>query len=176
MRWRVYGERSLYDSEWISLRLVDVELPDGERFEHHIVRIPEEAAAVIALDPERGVLLMRRHRFVVDRWGWELPAGRVHPSEAPAEAAARETLEETGWKPGPLRLLFTYHPLIGVCDQRFHVFLAEGAEHLRDPDGIETDEVAWVPLPEVRELIRAGEISDGLSLAALLFLLAFGPQ
>ena len=58
MRWRVHGERSLYESDWVNLRLVDVELPDGNRFEHHVVRTPYEAAGVVVVDPSRGVLLL----------------------------------------------------------------------------------------------------------------------
>ncbi len=171
MRWTVHGERPLYESDWISLVLTDVELPDGQRFEHHVVRIPQEAAAVVVHDPERGVLLLHRHRFVVDAWGWEVPGGRIDDGETPAEAGARETLEETGWRPGPLRPLFAYHPMSGLADQRFHVFLAEGATYEREPDHVETDRVEWVSVPELRRLIAAGEVSDGFSLTALLWFL-----
>jgi 8-oxo-dGTP pyrophosphatase MutT (NUDIX family) len=171
MRWVVHGEEPLYESDWISLPLADVELPDGKRFGHHVVRIPQEAAAVVAHDDERGVLLLHRHRFIVDRWGWEIPGGRIDPGETPEQAAERETLEETGWRPGPLRPLVAYHPISGLSDQRFHVFVAEGATQEREPDSIETDRVEWVPLPDLRELIRSGEVVDGFSLTALLWFL-----
>ena len=69
MRWTIHGERSLYESDWVRLRLVDVELPDGHRFEHHVVRLPRDAAGTVVIDPERGVLLLWRHRFVTDGWG-----------------------------------------------------------------------------------------------------------
>ena len=164
-RWRVHGERPLYDSEWVRLTLVDVELPDGSRFEHHVVRMPRPAAAAIVRDADRGVLLLWRHRFITDTWGWEIPAGRVDDGETPEEAAARETLEETGWRPGPLRPLFAYHPISGLSDQRFHVFLAGGATREREPDLVETDRVEWFGLDELRRLIDAGEISDGFSLS-----------
>ncbi len=49
--------------------------------------------------PARGVLLLWRHRFITDTWGWEIPAGGIDPGETPPDAAARETLEETGWEP-----------------------------------------------------------------------------
>jgi 8-oxo-dGTP pyrophosphatase MutT (NUDIX family) len=172
VRWTVHGERSLYESEWMSLRLVDVELPSGARFEHHVLRLPAEASATVVHDPERGVLLLRRHRFITDSWGWEIPGGRIDEGETPAEAAARETREETGWRPGPLRPLFSYHPAPGGIDQTFHVFEAEGAVEEGEPDVDETERVEWVALARVRELIRAGEITDGYSLTALLWLLA----
>ena len=76
MRWTVHGERVIYDSEWIRLALADVELPSGKRFEHHVVRMPYEAAGTVVDDPDRGVLLLWRHRFTTDTWGWEIPAGR----------------------------------------------------------------------------------------------------
>jgi 8-oxo-dGDP phosphatase len=172
MRWTVHGERSLYESDWMSLRLVDVELPSGARFEHHVLRIPAEASATVVHDPERGVLLLRRHRFITDSWGWEIPGGRVDEGETPADAAARETREETGWRPGPLRPLFSYHPAPGGMDQTFHVFAAAGAVEEGEPDVDETERVEWVPVVRVRELIRSGEVTDGYSLTALLWFLA----
>ena len=174
MRWTVHGERSLYESDWMSLRLVDVELPSGARFEHHVLRIPREAAAAIVHHPARGVLLLWRHRFVTDSWGWEIPGGRVDEGETPVEAAARETLEETGWRPGPLRQLFAYHPAPGGVDQTFHVFLADSAVEEGEPDQDEAERVEWVPLDRVRTLVADGRVTDGYSLTALLWLLALG--
>ena len=171
MRWTVHGERSLYESDWLALTLADVELPNGERFGHHVVRLPRDAAAVVVHDPERGVLLLHRHRFVVDAWGWEIPGGRIDGRETPVQAAAREALEETGWRPGPLRPLFGYHPISGLSNQRFHVFLADGATREQQPDLVETDRVEWVSVPELRRLIASGEIRDGFSLTALLWFL-----
>jgi 8-oxo-dGTP pyrophosphatase MutT (NUDIX family) len=175
MRWTVHGERSLYESEYMNLRLVDVELPSGARFEHHVLRFPREAAATVVHDTARGILLLRRHRFVTDSWGWEIPGGRVDEGETPADAAARETLEETGWRPGLLRHLFSYHPAPGGVDQRFHVFAADGAVEEGTPDVDEAERVEWVPLDGVRELVRTGDVTDGYSLTALLWVLA-GPR
>lgn len=173
MRWTVHGERSLYSSDWVGLSLVDVELPSGRRFEHHVVRMPSAAAGVVVDDPDLGVLLLWRHRFITDTWGWEIPAGRVDPGESPAEAAAREVLEETGWRPGSLEPLVTYHPTNGSSDATFHLFVAASAEHRGDPsDPDEAERVEWVPWHEVRAHIRAGRITDGLSLTALTHRLA----
>jgi 8-oxo-dGTP pyrophosphatase MutT (NUDIX family) len=174
-RWTIHGERSLYESDWMNLRLVDVELPDGSRFEHHVLRIPQPAAAVVVRDAARGVLMIWRHRFVVDAWGWEIPGGRIDAGETAEDAAARETLEETGWRPGQLQPIGAYHPLTGTVDQTFYVFLADGAIHEGEPhDRNETERVEWVSVPRVRELIRAGEISDGYSLTGLLWALELG--
>jgi len=174
VRWTVHGERSLYESEWVRLVLVDVEIPDGDRFEHHVIRFPNHAAGTVVRDPARGVLLLWRHRFITDTWGWEIPAGRIDPGETPAQAAARETLEETGWEPGPLRPLFRYQPTNGVSDQSFHIFIADGATHMGDPtDHGEAERVEWVSVAELRRLVQDGQMLDGLSLTSILYALAF---
>jgi 8-oxo-dGTP pyrophosphatase MutT (NUDIX family) len=173
MRWTIHGERSVYDSEWMRLRLTDVELPDGHRFEHHVVRFPQSAAGTVVRDPEQGILLMWRHRFITDTWGWEIPAGRVELDETPERAAAREALEETGWRPGPLTHLGTYAPSNGSSDQLFHLYRADGATHVGDPaDAYESERIAWLPVDEVRRLIADGRVHDGLSLTGLLWVLA----
>jgi 8-oxo-dGTP pyrophosphatase MutT (NUDIX family) len=167
MRWTVHGERTLYDSDWVRLTLVDVEPPSGARYEHHVVRIPQPAAATVV---RRGgeILLLWRHRFITDSWGWEVPAGEIQEGEQPEEAAVRETLEETGWRPGPLHELGSYFPMNGRSDQRFHVFAADGAEQVGDPsDPAEAERIEWVVDTRVRELLRDGSITDGYSLVAL---------
>jgi 8-oxo-dGTP pyrophosphatase MutT (NUDIX family) len=175
MRWTVHGERSLYESEWLRLVLVDVEIPGGERFEHHVVRMPNQAAGTIVRDPDRGVLLLWRHRFITDTWGWEIPAGRIDPGETPIAAAARETLEETGWQPSSLRPLVRFQPTNGLSDQVFHIFVADGAAHVGEPtDPGESERIAWVTIFDLRQLVQAEQMLDGLSLTAVLYALAFG--
>lgn len=175
MRWTVHGERSLYESEWVHLVLTDVEVPGGERFEHHVVRMPNQAAGTVVVDPDRGVLLLWRHRFITDTWGWEIPAGRIDPGETPELAAARETLEETGWSPGPLRPLVRYQPTNGLSDQVFHLFVADGASPVGAPsDPGESERIEWVEVEKVRDIIERGEMIDGLSLTAVLYAFTFG--
>jgi 8-oxo-dGTP pyrophosphatase MutT (NUDIX family) len=176
MKWTVHGERMIYESPWVSLALADIEIPGGDRFEHHVIRMPAEAAGTVVHDPDRGVLLLWRHRFTTDTWGWEVPAGRIDDGETPAGAAAREAEEETGWRPGPVRLLTSYFPHNGSSDACFHLFEAEGAVHIGDPtDPSESERVEWVPLHLLRAEIAAGRVRDGLSLTALLWWLAFRP-
>jgi 8-oxo-dGTP pyrophosphatase MutT (NUDIX family) len=176
LRWIEHGERSLYESPWVSLRLVDVEIPDHERFEHHVVRFPNEAAGTVVHDPDRGgVLLLWRHRFITDSWGWEVPAGHLDPGETPVDAAVRETVEESGWRPIDPRLVARYHPMPGVVDQAFHVFHASAAEDVGPPvDAFEAERVEWVPVPEVRAGLFDGRISEGLSTTALSLALVAG--
>jgi len=173
MEWTVHGERRVYDNEWMRVALVDVELPSGARFEHHVLRMPAQASGVVVDVADRGVLLLWRHRFITDTWGWELPAGRVDAGETPIEAGARETLEETGWQPGPLARMFTYFPHNGTSDMTFNLFVATSATHVGDPaDPDESERVEWVPWDIVRSEIAAGRIRDGMSLTGLLYRLA----
>ena len=173
MEWMIHGRRAIYESSWVSLDLVDVELPDGQRFEQHVVRMARPVAAVVVVDGQDRVLLMWRHRHVTDTWGWEIPAGRIEVGETPEEAAARETEEETGWRPGPLRKIVVSQPSNGSVDSRHHIFRADGAEHIGPPTDItEAARVEWVPLGEVRSRIAKGEIVNGGTLIGLLHVLS----
>jgi 8-oxo-dGTP pyrophosphatase MutT (NUDIX family) len=170
LRWIVHGERVIYDSPWVRLALTDIEVPGGRRFEHHVVRMPAEAAGAVVHDRERGVLLLWRHRFATDSWGWEVPAGRIDVGETPMQAAAREAFEETGWRPGPLRRLTTYHPHNGTSDATFHLFEGDGAEYAGQPsDPSESERIEWLSLERLRAEIAAERVLDGLSLTALLW-------
>ena len=173
MRWTVHGERRIYDSEWISLALTDVELPSGPRFEHHVIRMPADAAGTVIDHPDRGVLLLWRHRFITDTWGWEIPAGRIDEGETAASAAHREAIEESGWEPDDVQFMFRYFPYNGVSDGCFNIFVATDATEVGAPsDPDEAERVEWLPWDRVREEIRAGRIGDGLSLTALLYRMA----
>ncbi|MGH9063679.1 MAG: NUDIX hydrolase [Acidimicrobiales bacterium] len=168
MEWTVHGQRRVYESRWVNLDLLDVELPDGQRFEHHVVRMQRVAAAVVLDDADR-VLLLWRHRFIADSWGWELPTGIVEPGESAVAAAAREVEEETGWRPGPLRLLVSYQPCIGIADTPHDLFVAEGAERVGQPtDVTEAERVEWISLSEVPALIEQGKVRDAATLVGLL--------
>ncbi|MCB1283514.1 MAG: NUDIX hydrolase [Microthrixaceae bacterium] len=174
MAWINHGERELYSSPWVTLGLADVEWPDGTRFDHHLIRC-QPAAGCIVIDPERGVLLLWRHRFITDTWGWEIPAGRVDEGESIVDAARRETLEETGWEPEGLTPLVDFYPSNGLSDQHFHVFVATGATHRGEPsDPNEADRVEWVSVEDLREALRRGEMNEGLSVTACCYALAFG--
>ena len=171
-RWRVLGERQVLRQPWLRVHLIDVVHPDGTRYDHHAVRQTAAAVACVVRREDGAVLLMRRHRLVPDVWGWEVPAGRVEPGESVEEAAARETLEETGWTVRDVRLVTGFHPLGGSSDQRFEVCVAEADEQVGGHDPVEADRLEWVLPQGLRELVRAGEVPEGLTLVALLWLLS----
>jgi 8-oxo-dGTP pyrophosphatase MutT (NUDIX family) len=136
--------------------------------------MPQDAAGTLVVDDGR-VLLLWRHRFVTDEWGWEVPAGRIDPGETPAAAAARECVEETGWEPSQVRHLTTFTPVSGLIELRFHLFAAQGAVEVGEPtDTSESERVEWVEVDRARDEIAAGRVVDGLSLMGLLWGFTFG--
>ena len=173
-RWKTFGERVIYDNPWVWLGQVDVELPDGERFWHHVVRL-HRAAMMVLLDGQDRVLLLWRHRFVQDRRGWELPGGLIDEGEEPAETAARELEEETGYRAGRVEHLITFQPMVGMVDSEHVVFTGRDPEKVGEPtETTEIERMEWVPLASVPGLIDAGEIWNAGSLVALLRLLMPG--
>jgi 8-oxo-dGTP pyrophosphatase MutT (NUDIX family) len=172
-RWKVHSEHSLHESDTVRLSLADLELTDGTRADHYVVRIPFEVVSLVVTDGDGSVLLIWRYRFIPDRWCWDVPAGKVAPGEKSEDAAVRASVDETGWRPGPARLLGEYHPSPGISDQRYGVYVASGAERVADANPNEVEQLEWAPVSRVRELIRDGQV-DGLSLTSLLWALEAG--
>lgn len=172
MQWIEHGRRTMYDSPWVRVELADVEIPGGNRFEHHVLAMPRTSNTAVVTDGQERVLLLYRHRFITGRWGWEVPAGWGDPGETPAETIRREVEEETGWRPGTIALMTHYYAMAGISDAHFSVFHITGCERIGEPeDTSESSKVEWIPLEVVRKLAAEGEISDGPSLAALTYYL-----
>ena len=162
----MHGTRRMYDSEWMSVDLDEVEIPQGERFEHHVLRLPYPSTGVVVVRDD-DVLLMWRHRFTTGVWGWEIPAGRLEAGETAETAAIRETEEETGYRPATIEPLITMNPLNGISSHVTHVFVGTDPEKTGEHDPAEAARVEWVPLNEIPALIRKGQIPCGITLAAL---------
>jgi 8-oxo-dGDP phosphatase len=175
-RWTVHGERPIYESRWVMVRLADVSTPGGERFAHHTVTLPSAAMAVVLDDTGHHVLMSWRHRFVPDVWNWEVPAGLVEDGEPPEDTAVRETLEETGYRPRSIEHLVSFEGMIGTARAKHHVFLGRGAERVGEATELNEGTFEWVPLTDVPELIAKGRIASSGSLVGLLHVLALsGP-
>jgi 8-oxo-dGTP pyrophosphatase MutT (NUDIX family) len=123
---------------------------------------------VIALTHEEDVVLVRQFRHGVERLALEIPGGVVDPGEAPADAALRELLEETGYAPDRLESLGFVDAQPGYQDNRCHTFLALGVKRVAEPelDAGEDIEVVKVPRTALADLVRSGEISHSLVIAA----------
>ena len=168
--WTIHSERIIDNTRRAVLSIADVELPDGVRFEQYVLRVP--AAAVVVVLGNDEVLMMRRHRFILSRWVWELPGGYLDPDEDPAACAAREVEEETGWRPRTMEPLLTFQPMVGTIDQPNQLYLARGADPTgAQPDINEAETVAWIPLDGVEDRIQRGEIVGAGSVSGLLAVL-----
>jgi 8-oxo-dGTP pyrophosphatase MutT (NUDIX family) len=173
MKWTVHGRWPVYQSPWVNVWLDDVQTPDGRRFQHHVLRMPRRSITAVVVNDDDQVLLIWRHRFITDAWGWEIPAGWTDGDESKIDAAAREVEEETGWRPAPLAELISYNALSGISDMRFTAYLAHGATHISEPaDPSESSRVDWLPLADIPRLISETLISDGPTLTALAYYLA----
>jgi len=172
MRWIVHKEEPLFtDPPYLDIRMADVEITGGRRLQHRLIRTPPGASAVVIDDRQR-VLMIWRHRFITDQWGWEIPGGKIESGETPMEAAAREVLEETGWRPGPMRPLLYTQPSNGIIDSELHVGIAAGATPVGAPaDEWEAEKIEWIPLVDIPDLIARRELVAGTSIAGLLYAL-----
>jgi ADP-ribose pyrophosphatase len=171
-RWRTFGEKTIYDNRWVRLGLVDVEAPNGERWDYHVVHLDPIAVAIIVDDEDR-VLMSWRYRFITEQWGYELLGGMVDAGEDAGETAAREAEEESGWRPvGDPEPLVSFEPLPGQVTAPVDVYLWREAERVGEPtDTEEVGRVEWVPLSCVPELAQRGELLGSGTLVALLYYL-----
>jgi 8-oxo-dGTP pyrophosphatase MutT (NUDIX family) len=173
-RWTVHGERMVDDTRRLKLSIASVELPDGVRFEQYMLRMPKAAMVVVLDEGRERVLMMWRHRFIIDRWVWELPGSYVEAGEDPAVTAAREVEEETGWRPRKVERLLELQPSVGTTDAENLLFVAVGADRIGVPTDVnEAERVEWIGLDSVRHRIASGEIVGAASIAGLLHVLAF---
>jgi 8-oxo-dGTP pyrophosphatase MutT (NUDIX family) len=152
----------------IEVTVQDVTLPNGSVARLEVVHHPG-GAAIVAIDAEERVCLLRQYRFAGGGWIWELPAGKLEPDEPPLETARRELIEEAGASARDWRELGTYLSSPGVFDEVLHLFLATGLEPAdAAPELNEVFEVHWVPFEQACRWALAGEIRDGKSTLGLL--------
>lgn len=165
---KLLEHRPLYRGKVVDLSLDRVSLPNGNVCELEIVRHPG-AAAVVPVDDERNVLLVRQYRYAASGWLYEVPAGKLDAGEDPAVCAAREIEEEAGVRAGRLTHMGWIWTTPGFGDERISLYLA--TELSASKQSLQPDEVLSVeriPFDEVVALARRGEIRDAKSVCALL--------
>ena len=160
----------LHKGRLISLYRDEVHLPDGRITHYDIVRHPG-GAVIVAINTDQQICLLRQFRHAVDDNIWELPAGCLEPDESPLETAKRELTEETGFSASTWAELGSIIPSPGFCNEVLWIYKAEHLseeEATKDPD--EFLEPHWFSIMEVQSMIKAGEIRDAKTLAAITLL------
>jgi ADP-ribose pyrophosphatase len=146
---------------------------DGGTAMREVVVHPGAVVVLPRLDDGR-IVMIRNHRFAVGRTLWELCAGTLEAGEPPAETAARELIEETGYQAVHIEPLTTFYTSPGICTERMHAFLATGLTEVgQQLEATEQIEVELIEHRKVMRMIEAGEIEDGKTIATLLYHAAF---
>jgi ADP-ribose pyrophosphatase len=158
----------LYHGRIVKLDLHEVRLPDGNHSKREVVQHPG-AAAIVAVDADGKILLVRQFRIAAGKVLCEIPAGTLNGEEPPDQCATRELQEETGYKPGQLDLLTAFYPAPGYTTEFIHVYLATKlAESRLKADSDEFIEMDRVTLPEALDMIARGDIVDGKTIVGLM--------
>jgi ADP-ribose pyrophosphatase len=165
----VLESTSIFSGRIINVRVDKVALPNGYVSTREIVE-HSEAVAIVPLDENGDVLLVRQYRLACEEALLEVPAGGMDPDDdEPLAAAQRELQEEIGYKAGRLEYLSGFYVAPGYCNEYIHLFLATGLTPSRlDADLDEAVEVVRMPLSEALGLITTGEIHDAKSIIGLL--------
>jgi ADP-ribose pyrophosphatase len=161
-------EREIYAGRVVTLRLKHLRQPDGRTLSREIVQ-HAPGAAVVAVDSNGLVLLVRQHRPAVDTDLLELPAGLVDPGEQPIDTARRELAEETGFAADHVEPLVSFYTSPGFSTELIHIFVATGLhEATAEHDEDEEIELVRMPLEAAIHQVLDGEISDAKTVAGLL--------
>ena len=165
---KTVSSRLLFEGRAVKLRIDTVQTARGRETTREIVE-HADCVAIIAVDAEDKVLLVKQFRKPVEKELLEIPAGGIDPGESPEDAARREMQEESGYLPQKLERLGGFYSAPGYCTEYLSLYLASDLTPSRlfaeDTEGIE---VVWVPLNQVPELIASGRIEDAKSIAGLL--------
>src|ERR1700677_3499005 len=141
---------------------------NGREYDLDFVRHPG-AAAVVAVDAQDRVCLVRQYRHGIADFLWEIPAGKLDRGEAPEVCAVRELAEETGVTARRWSSLGLYIPAPGIFTEVIHLFLAQELEMgTARPDADEELEIEWLPFREAFERVARGDWNDGKTAMALL--------
>lgn len=137
----------------------------------HTVETPLEWCNVVAITTSEQLVMVRLHRFGIDASSLEIPGGLIDPGELPIDAARRELAEESGYSAGDMVPLTVVHANPALQPTRLHVFLATGCTPRPEGqqlDDLEDCELVLVPLSELDDRLRRGEVTHGLVWTALL--------
>jgi 8-oxo-dGTP pyrophosphatase MutT (NUDIX family) len=178
--WQVLSSAQAYSNPWISVTEHQVLNPNGNPGIYGVVHFKNTAVGVLPLDAELNTWLVGQYRFPLNAYSWEIPEGGCSASETLLEAAARELQEETGLSAARYTHLLQMHLSNSVSDEVAELYLAEQLEqHSASPEDTEQLLVKKLPFEEAYQMVLRGEITDAMSVAAILrakLLLAGSPS
>jgi ADP-ribose pyrophosphatase len=170
--WPVAASEEQFSNWLITVRNDKVQLPDGQHADRTVIT-HIGAVAVLALDEQDRVLMIRQYRHPVARQLWEIPAGlRDVTGEALVDTARRELLEETGYAASEWQVLVDSYASPGITSERIRIFLARGLTAAESDYQREGEEkflrTAWVPLTEAMRAALAGKLHNGSTIQGVL--------
>jgi 8-oxo-dGTP pyrophosphatase MutT (NUDIX family) len=173
--WPVASSVELASGQLVRVRRDKVQMPDGSLASREIVEHPG-AVAVLALDDDARVLLIRQYRHPVGRLLWEIPAGlRDVAGEPLLVTAQRELAEETGYRAADWRVLIDFYTSPGFSNEKLRIFLARALTEVPAADRAFVPEheeahlvVQWVPLSEAVAGLLSGELHNGVTAVGVL--------
>ncbi len=168
--WRTLNRDRVYENPWIRVEHHEVLKPNGDPGIYGLVHFRNHAVGVVPVDSDGFTWLVGQHRYPLDRYSWEIPEGGVPEGEDPAAGAIRELKEETGLSAGRMM------PIIGrvalsnsVCDEEGTLYVAWNlTQGTAKPDDTEELRLRRVTLRDALSMVLSGEITDSLSMLALL--------
>jgi 8-oxo-dGTP pyrophosphatase MutT (NUDIX family) len=167
--WKKVSSQEVYDNPWVNVRHEEVLKPNGEPGIYGVAHFKSKAAAIVPLDNEGNIWLVGQYRYTLEEYSWEIPMGGGALEGDSLEAAKRELKEETGMTAQKWSELGKLHTSNSVTDEFGFMYLAEDLEMGEsEPDDTEILELKKVSLNEAIRMVMDSEITDSLSVAAIL--------
>ncbi len=167
--WQTLSSTPVYDNPWIAVTEHRVIKPSGGEGIYGVVHFKNRAIGILPLDDEGHTWLVGQYRYTLKLYSWEIPEGGGRLDEEPLEAAQRELREETGMEAEHWQEILRMHLSNSVTDELAIVYLARGLRQgIAEPEDTEQLHVRRVPLEEAYQMVCRGEITDAISVAAIL--------
>jgi 8-oxo-dGTP pyrophosphatase MutT (NUDIX family) len=167
--WKITSQKNIYDNSWINVTEYQVINPAGNPGIYGKVHYKNLAIGVLPLDDELNTYLVGQYRFPLNQYSWEMPEGGGPEGSDPLESAKRELLEETGLKASQWTEIQRLHLSNSVSDELSILYLARGLEQFEaEPEETEQLIIKKVPFAEMYRMVCNGEITDAMTVAAVL--------
>ena len=170
MNWKVLSSKHILTRPWMTVRVDEVELPNGHVIPEYYVFEYPDWVNVIAIAEDGRMVLVRQYRHGIGRVSYEIPAGVLEPSDAsPLAGAQRELLEETGFGGGEWTELMQVSGNAAAYNNITHCYLAQGVRPLTTPNLDEGEDLTFdlVDRETVRQMLMQGEFIQSLMAAPL---------